>query len=116
MNTIHKFTMAIVAVVMIVGFSAFKMSETKRATYWYTLEKINPGLPTTPDNMRIVDYLSGFTPPQSSFTACALENNGDLCHIGVDLLGRLPQDLVDMDVEDALALSGVSGEDYSKQP
>lgn len=108
--------MAIVAVMMVVGFSAFKVSESKRATYWFTLEKIDSGLPTTPDNMRIVDYLQGFTPPATSFTACALDNNGDLCHIGVDLSGVLPQNLENMDVEDALALSGVSGADYSKQP
>lgn len=98
----NKFMMAMVAVVMVVGFSAFKMtnkslsSNTVDGWYEVTIDPLDPN----DESKQLISSTPGATPPNDDEFGCAINNSGYRCSIYLSFHGATS---VPATVADALA-------------
>lgn len=97
--------MAIVAVMMVVGFSAFKVANTLNddpENGWYSVEQINPSAfePNHPSNLRITGYIATSLDPLSSCKP--EETEEDVCAVKLKLENFTQTSPISMTVEDAV--------------
>lgn len=106
-SLIQKYMMAIVAVMMIVGFSAFKVVEThtNKQSYqyrWYELVETDE---TQPGQQMLASGIPISIPPETSEEDCArTDNTGDFCAVLIEFeLETTNFVLEETDVADAIA-------------
>lgn len=79
-SLLKNYFMAIVAVVMIVGFSAFKVVERKNSTAWYEVEEV-----LSSGDYEVKNLFTGTVHQGQHPLNCATLNNGDMCAIEITL-------------------------------
>lgn len=105
---IKSYMMAIVAVMLVIGFSAFKVVESHNNMLlpqyrWYELIETNS---TDPSQQMLVSGTPISPPPETSAEDCAkTENNGDFCAVLIEFEpGTSSFILEDTDVANAIDL------------
>jgi hypothetical protein len=107
---IKNYFMAIVAVVMVVGFSAFKVVESQNndpEVGWFAVTP-NSGDPTNPD-LYLIGGFQDINPP--SGPNCDITNSVDACQVYLDLEDvASPEDIPGMTLEEAIAAGAKVGD------
>lgn len=76
--------MAVVAVMLVIGFSAFKVGIQPTTDVWFEVELKDQNQPTTPDNLKILGVAS--TPPlNAAGDFCGTKNLIDTCMVRLDV-------------------------------
>lgn len=106
--------MAIVAVVMIAGFSAFKIADNainSQQPVWYEVGERTDG-----SGVLEVKSIMSSTPQEGTDPdGCATDNPGEICAIKLALQPTAPNP-IGYDVDDIPGLPGVSEEDRAFSP
>lgn len=109
----NKFMMAMVAVVMVIGFSAFKMVEKSKSsqTDWYEVgpRSDNPAV------LEIKGLYSGIPVEGTDSQNCATDNEGEICALLIEV-GTMAPDLTGVDISDLSNLNDVEVKEDASFP